>query len=90
MNVAGELNGRLRASLRFYSKFTARDVAVTLVHARDQILPGVVPALREFARMDKHDVDWTPVVEDNDTRRLLGMFRSERMLGSLVEHTADR
>ena len=50
VEVAGELNDLVRASIRFYSNFTARDVTVTLVHARDQILPEVSPTLREFAR----------------------------------------
>ena len=50
VEIAGELNDLVRASIRFYSSFTARDVTVTLVHARDQILPEVSPTLREFAR----------------------------------------
>ena len=50
VEIAGELNDLVRASIRFYSNFTARDVTVTLVHARDQILPEVSPTLREFAR----------------------------------------
>ncbi len=52
VEVAGELNDLLRASIRFYSNFTAHDVTVTLVHARDQILPEVSPTLREFARKE--------------------------------------
>lgn len=52
VEVAGELNDLVRASLRFYSNFTAHDVTVTLVHARDQILPEVSPTLREFARKE--------------------------------------
>jgi NADH dehydrogenase len=52
VEVAGELNDLLRASIRFYNTFTARDVTVTLVHARDQILPEVSPTLREFARKE--------------------------------------
>lgn len=51
VEIAGELNDLVRASLRFYNNFTARDVTVTLVHARDQILPEVSPTLREFARV---------------------------------------
>lgn len=50
VEVAGELNDLVHASLRFYSNFTAQDVTVSLVHARDQILPEVNPSLREFAR----------------------------------------
>lgn len=52
VEVAGEINDLLRASIRFYSAFTARDVTVTVVHSRDQILPEVSPTLREFARKE--------------------------------------
>lgn len=52
VEVAGELNDLVRASIRFYSNFTAHDVTVTLVHARDQILPEVSPTLGEFARKE--------------------------------------
>ena len=31
-----------------------------------------------------------PVVEDKETRRLIGVVRSERMLRSLVAQTVDR
>lgn len=51
VEVAGEINDLVRASSRFYKNFTARDLKVTLVHSRDQILPEVSPTLREFARM---------------------------------------
>ena len=50
VEVAGEINDLVRASLRFYRTFTVREVSVTLVHARDQVLPEVSPSLREFAR----------------------------------------
>lgn len=40
--------------------------------------------------MHRHDVDWMPVVEDKETRRLIGVIRSERMLRSLVAQMADR
>ena len=50
VEAAGEINDLIRASTRFYSNFSARDVTVTLVHSRDQILPEVSPTLREFAR----------------------------------------
>lgn len=51
VEVAGELNDLVRASLRFYRNFTAGDVTVTLVHSREQILPEVSPGLRDFARI---------------------------------------
>jgi NADH dehydrogenase len=50
VEIAGELNDLVRASERFYNNFTARDVNVTLVHSRGQILPEVSSALRDFAR----------------------------------------
>jgi NADH:ubiquinone reductase (H+-translocating) len=48
--VAGEVNELVRSSTRFYRNFGKEDVRVTIVHAQDQILPEVAPALREFAR----------------------------------------
>ncbi|MEX5214563.1 MAG: FAD-dependent oxidoreductase [Nitrospiraceae bacterium] len=50
VEAAGEINDLVRASLRFYGNFTAREVSVTLVHAKDQILPEVSSTLRDFAR----------------------------------------
>lgn len=50
VEAAGEINDLVRASTKFYGSFTARDVTVTLIHSRDQILPEVSPTLREFAR----------------------------------------
>ncbi|MGH7233314.1 MAG: FAD-dependent oxidoreductase [Nitrospiraceae bacterium] len=50
VEVAGEINDLVRTSARFYGNFSARDVTVTLIHSRDQILPEVSPTLREFAR----------------------------------------
>jgi len=50
VEVAGEINELVRSSTRFYRNFRKEDVAVTLVHSQDQILPEVAPKLREFAR----------------------------------------
>jgi NADH dehydrogenase len=50
VEVAGELNDLVHASLRFYSNFTAKDVTVTLVHSGEQVLPEVGSRLRDFAR----------------------------------------
>ncbi len=50
VEAAGEINDLIKASMRFYSNFSSRDVTVTLVHSRDQILPEVSTTLREFAR----------------------------------------
>ncbi|MBI2814996.1 MAG: FAD-dependent oxidoreductase [Opitutae bacterium] len=50
VETAGEINDLVRSSLRFYSKISAEDVTVTLIHSRDQLLPEISPQLREFAR----------------------------------------
>jgi NADH:ubiquinone reductase (H+-translocating) len=50
VEVAGEINELVRSSTRFYRNFGKEDVAVSLVHSQDQILPEVAPRLREFAR----------------------------------------
>jgi NADH dehydrogenase len=47
---AGEINDLVRGSLRFYPHIQPADVAVTLLHSRDQLLPEISPPLREFAR----------------------------------------
>ncbi len=72
VEVVGEINDLVRTSLQFYRNFTSDDVSVTLVHTRNQILPEVSPLLREF--------DWLPVVENRDSRRLIGIIRSKRIL----------
>jgi len=55
VEVAGEINELVRSSTRFYRNFQKSDIAVTMVHSQDQILPEVAPKLREFAqkRMQK-------------------------------------
>jgi NADH dehydrogenase len=50
VEVAGEINELVRSSTRFYRNFRKEDVVVSLVHSQDQILPEVVPKLRDFAR----------------------------------------
>lgn len=50
VEVAGELNDLVRDSTQFFRNFEHKDVTVTLVHSRNQILPEVSPSLREFAR----------------------------------------
>lgn len=37
--------------------------------------------------MNKHDIDWLPVVESQEDRRLIGVVRSEKMLRWLVEQS---
>lgn len=50
VETAGEINDLVRSSCRFYSNIKEEDASVTLIHARDQILPEISPSLREFAR----------------------------------------
>lgn len=39
--------------------------------------------------MNKSDIDWVPVVERKETRRLIGVIRLERMLRHLLSHRSD-
>ena len=39
--------------------------------------------------MNKHDVDWLPVVENKEDCRLIGIIRSEKMLRYLLAQMAD-
>lgn len=39
--------------------------------------------------MNKHDLDWLPVVENHDSRRMIGVIRSERMLRHLLSQRLD-
>lgn len=50
VETAGEINDLVRFSTRFYRNITDDDITVTLIHSRDQLLPEISPALREFAR----------------------------------------
>lgn len=50
VEVAGEINDLVRSSARYFKTFGIPDLTVTLVHSREQILPGISPGLREFAR----------------------------------------
>ena len=47
------------------------------------------PPLTVAELMHKHDVDWLPVVENRDSRHVIGVIRSERMLRRLVSHMSD-
>ncbi|AHG93026.1 Pyridine nucleotide-disulfide oxidoreductase, FAD/NAD(P)-binding domain protein (plasmid) [Gemmatirosa kalamazoonensis] len=49
VEAAGEINDLVRSSIRFFPGIRDEDVRVTLVHARDEILPEVSPPLRAFA-----------------------------------------
>ena len=50
VEAAGEINDLVRGSVRFFPHIRKEDVSVTLIHARDQLLPEISPQLREFAR----------------------------------------
>ena len=49
VEAAGEINDLVRGSLRFFRHIRGEDVAVTLIHSRDQLLPEISAPLREFA-----------------------------------------
>lgn len=49
VELAGEINDLIRDSTRFYHHFTEKDISMTLVHNKDQVLPEVSPTLRDFA-----------------------------------------
>jgi NADH:quinone reductase (non-electrogenic) len=84
VEVAGEINELVRSSTRFYHNFRKDDVAVSLVHPKDHILPEVAPTLAEFARKKMQKAGITLVlktravaathegVELNDGRMLTG------------------
>ena len=57
--VAGELNDLARETSCYFHNFTEKDVTVTLIHSRDQVLPEISPRLRDFARkkMEKAGVN---------------------------------
>ena len=50
VEVAGEINDLVRGSRRFFQNVARDDLTVTIVHPREQLLPELTPALREFAR----------------------------------------
>lgn len=52
VEAAGEINDLVRESARYFRAFTAADVSVTLIHARDQILPEIGAELRAFAQRE--------------------------------------
>lgn len=58
VEAAGEINDLVRASSRYFRNFDVSEVTVTLIQARDQLLPEIGAELREFARrqMEKRGV----------------------------------
>lgn len=59
VEVAGEINDLVRDTHKYYKNISEKDIKVTLVHSRDQILPEVSSSLRDFARekMEKAGID---------------------------------
>ena len=51
VEAAGEINDLVRGSLRFFHHIREEDIAVTLIHSREQLLPEISSQLREFARL---------------------------------------
>ena len=47
------------------------------------------PPLIVVESMRKLDVDWLPVVESQDSRHVIGVIRSERVLPCVVAHMPD-
>lgn len=50
IEVAGEIHDLAIESARYYSNVAREDIAVTVVHSRDEILPEIGKQLRAFAR----------------------------------------
>ncbi|MBI3879858.1 MAG: FAD-dependent oxidoreductase [Verrucomicrobia bacterium] len=50
VEVAGEINDLVRGAVKLFSNIRAADITVTLVHSRDELLPEIGAALRQFAR----------------------------------------
>ena len=50
VEVAGEINDLVRGSKRFFPNMAREDMTVTIMHSREQLLPELTPALREFTR----------------------------------------
>ncbi|HXG13487.1 MAG TPA: FAD-dependent oxidoreductase [Gemmataceae bacterium] len=59
VEVAGEVCDLLTASCRFYRTFTPKDIRVTLLEARDRILPELPESLAQFAhrKMSRSGID---------------------------------
>lgn len=50
VEAAGEINDLVRSSARYFQNFQPNDATVTLVHAREEILPEIASDLRKFAQ----------------------------------------
>ena len=50
VEAAGEIHDLVRESTRYFRNFRIEDAAVTIVHARDELLPEIGAELRGFAR----------------------------------------
>ncbi len=50
VEAAGEINDLARGSAKYFRTWNPRDINVTLIHSRDEILPEISSPLRKFAR----------------------------------------
>lgn len=67
VEVAGEINDLVRTSRPFYPNVSPEDITVTLVSAKDHILPELNPDLRAFARQKMETAGITIVVNARAT-----------------------
>jgi NADH:ubiquinone reductase (H+-translocating) len=63
VETAGEINDLVRGSRRFFQNVADGDIRVTLIHSRDQLLPEISPALREFTRVKMEAAGITMVLK---------------------------
>jgi NADH dehydrogenase len=67
VEVAGEINDLVRTSRHFYPNVSPEEITVTLVSAKDHILPELNPDLRAFARQKMEAAGITIVVNARAT-----------------------
>lgn len=87
LNGDGQLEGVVTRNELFEAVATGKDSSITVREfmCADPVM--VIPedgCLLGGDLMNRHDIDWLPVVESKDNRRLIGIVRSERMLRWLV------
>jgi NADH dehydrogenase len=63
VEAAGEINDLVRSTAKYFRGFEKKDVSVTLIHSRDQILPEISPGLRDFAARKMRQAGVTLVLE---------------------------
>lgn len=50
VEVAGEINDLVRGTRHLFDNIASQDIAVTIIHSGDRILPELSPKLRDFAQ----------------------------------------